>query len=244
MALVSCVCDHFSFVIFFSRRNGIQSLNVLDYIINALTQQFNCMVMLPSIFLILVADLILSDLNNGYAGLILTRARSRLSLLLAKICVLFVCAFLFTMICTVIYLISGLLSGLPLDFTWSSHSLFTEETSPSFVLIMIECLYIFGLTAYGTFLLMVSLILRNTVFTWGTGAFMNILSYVAWLKMREIEKWFPTSQMMFLSQYPNKLIVNTPGFTTHWSLTYHFLLFTFSVLLGLLLFRRINLRSI
>lgn len=218
-----------------------EPLTIWDFIISPLTHQVNCLIIIPSIFLFIISDIIMIDINDQYIGLVITRTKSRIEWLISKISVLFMAAFLFTLICIVIYLIVGIGSGMSFNNSWNSHSLFNVNISPFVILLMISTVYVFTLTAVGTLIMVISLFTYNSIIAWMLGVIISTLSYVSWHSYKGILKWMPTGQMMFLSQFPNKLIANIEDFTLYWSYAYNILLFMSALLLAWFRIRHMKL---
>lgn len=219
--------------------NGSQ--NIWSYLVAILTQQFICIVIISTIFSLIVVDLILADCSAGLIGNVLSRTRSRFSWLIAKICVLFVSAFLFTVICFLAGFFSGSVLGFPIESGWKFYSLFDAYITPFQVFVMIFITYIFSLTSFGMLVVSISLVTRSSVVSSFIGAIVSFMSYVFWMKinLRPYFKWTPTGQMMFLSKFPNRLTENL--FTMSWSYAYTVTLFVFSFVLCWVCLRKMDL---
>lgn len=208
--------------------NGPQ--NIWSYLVAILTQQFVCVVILPTLFTLLVVDLLLADCSERLIVNVICRAKSRGSWLISKISVLFVVAFLFTAVCLVIGFLSGIVLGFPIETDWNYYSLFDDSVTlfPAFTMIFIS--YIFAFTAFGMLIVAVSVLTWSSVITCSVGAILNFTSYVFWMRasLRPYFKWTPTGQMMFLSKFPNKFTETL--FTMQWSYTYTVALFVLSFL--------------
>jgi ABC-type transport system involved in multi-copper enzyme maturation permease subunit len=216
-------------------------LNNWDYLVTSLTDVFTSMLILPIVFLLLVIDLVVEDFHAGYAGLTLTRARSRVSWMLAKIAALFGAALLFSVGSLLVCVIGGLVSGMPFESGWSAHSLLPSSVSPFFAVIMILTLYVVTLTAFGTLVLMSTLFSRGTVAPWIVAVALCILSYFTWkfTAYRPIYKWMPTGHMSFLTYFPNRLTEDL--MTLNWAFAYNIALFLAALVLGLWRIRVMNL---
>lgn len=219
---------------------GVQEQNLWGGLVFVFSQQFICMVVMPSLFICLIVDLIVDDIGNGLIGYTLPRSKSRISWLLAKVISLFASAFIFTSICLLVYLALSLMMGLPMEKGWVSI-LFNIPIAPITVVITIMINYILTLTAFGMFILMLSILTRNAILSWAIGAIISIMGYVSWmyLAFRPFNQWFPTAQMMFLSQIPNKITEDL--FTVQWSISYNIVLFITSFFISFYRIRKMNL---
>lgn len=225
----------------------IPPLNILDHIIMNLSQQYICMLIIPILFLTLITDMVVGDINDRTITLILVRNKSRISWLLSKVIILVFTSILFTIGCIFIYFSSAIIQGLPFEFRWSNNSLFEDTNSPFKILMMISVDYVYSLTAFGLFILMVSFLVHyNPLIGIIIGFLFSLFSYISWTLsvLRPFLKWTPTGQMMFLAQYPNRYTENLPGFTTMWSFSYNFTLFILSLLIFMCLVRIKNISRV
>lgn len=119
--------------------------------------------------------------------------------------------------------------------------LFDIQIVPSAIIVTVLINYILTFTAFGMWLLMLSVLLRNVIITWIIGAIISVMGYFSWISLvlRPYYKWFPTSQMMFFSQFPNKLTENL--FTPQWSITYNIIFFVTSFVITIIKIRTMNL---
>lgn len=219
---------------------GAQEQNLWSGLVTVFSQQFLSMIVMPCLFICLISDLILEDISNGAVGYTLPRSTSRFSWLVAKVISLFAAAITFTNICLFAYLAIGIILGLPLEKGWEML-LFKIPVAPAAVILTIVCSYIFTLTAFGMCILMLSILTRNVIVSWAAGALISVMGYMSWiyLELRPFNQWFPTAQMMFLSQIPNNITEDL--FTIQWSIAYNIVLFVTSFLLSFYRIRKMNL---
>ena len=219
---------------------GAQEQNLWSGLVTVFSQQFLSMIVMPCLFICLISDLILGDIDNGAIGYTFPRSTSRFSWLVAKVISLFASAIIFTSICLFAYLVTGIVLGLPLEKGWETL-LFKIPVAPATVILTIVCNYIFTLTAFGMCILMLSILTRNAIVSWAVGVLISVMGYMSWmyLELRPFNQWFPTAQMMFLLQIPNTITEDL--FTIHWSVVYNTGLFISSFLLSFYRMRKMNL---
>jgi ABC-type transport system involved in multi-copper enzyme maturation permease subunit len=218
--------------------------SLTDFIVEGLNQQFLVIIVLPMLFLFLITDTLLRDIENGYVSLLFTRAHSRFSWLIAKLVSLFIYANLFTLLCLVIYFIDGLLLGLPFSEVWAHQLLQAEgqvQISPVMIILSSYILHVLGLTSLGMLVIFFSLLFNSTIIAMGLGAILSIFSYIAWMDWRGIVKWMITSQMLLSSHFPYSPDPTFTTLTIYWSFGYFLFLFAISFLLTYFWFIRMNL---
>lgn len=222
----------------------LQNPSIWDHFISTFSHQFISLIFFPTLYGLLIADLILHDLKENYAPVILARVSSRVSWYLAKVSTLFYVAFLFVVVAAGMWLFAGLLKGLPWD-TFSHPTFLNAEKmgqSPFLLLVLMLLFYIVGLTTVGTFILWLSLQIENSILAWGGIVLLSLLSMVAFNANRALFLWLPLSQLMFKVHYPYDLLdPDLQPFTIPWSGTYLSLWFLLSLFLGWLRIRRMNL---
>lgn len=242
---LTVICVEFFLSILVAQVNGqkLISITVWDFIVDGLAQPFISMVIVPSLFLFLIVDLFVNDFEDGYVGYTVYRSKSRISWLIAKISTLFAGAFTFTLIIVLVYFITAILFGMAFDHRFSGHSIMYENFSPNYVLTMLMSLFVFTLTALGTFIIIITLYTRNSVVPWILGTILCVLSYVTYIRyaFRIAFVWMPTTQMFLLVRLPNKFIENIEVYTFQWSYIYNISFFIISVLLGVLRIRIMDL---
>lgn len=218
--------------------------SLIDFIVEGLNQQFLVIIVLPMLFLFLITDTLLRDIENGYVSLLFTRAHSRFSWLIAKLISLFVYANLFTLLCFLIYLLDGLLLGLPFSEVWAHQFLQVEgqvQISPVMIILSSYVLHVLGLTSLGMLVIFFSLLFNSAIIAMGLGVILSIFSYISWMNWRGIAKWMPTIQMLFNSHFPYSPDRAFATLTIHWSFGYFLILFAVSFLLSYFWFIRMNL---
>lgn len=226
-------------------RDNNSPVTIWDFVLNSLTQQFNCILILPALFLVLTIDLLLADIQKGYISFTITRVKNRFSWFWAKLCALYTAAIVFPLLYTSIYLFSAIICGMEISSSFSNQSVFYMGTPPIYVLIKVLVLHILTLLAISSVILCLSILFRNSVTPSIIGAILIVLSYGSFMTplLRTTFKWMPTSHMMLLFRVPNKVLVRPDfaQFTYSWSIAYNLTLLGLSCLSCFLLIRRINL---
>lgn len=215
--------------------------NIWQFVISIFTQPLASIVIFPILFIIMIADLVSANYSDRFTDYTLTRFKSRAAWFLSKIGVLIVSAFLFTVTSIAIALFLAICIGFPMESAWSEHSLLDHQEMPLSDLLMIIVVYTCTLAAFGSFVIMISLFVRSARAAGWIGAIMSLIGYSCWMEesLRSYLKWVPTSQILFLSQFPDKNIGSL--FTIQWSFTYNSLLFILSLLVCISIIRRVDL---
>ncbi|MGZ4133669.1 MAG: hypothetical protein ACXVC1_00690 [Tumebacillaceae bacterium] len=216
-----------------------QSPSVMQLMMLVLNQHFFTVMIIPILFLVLVADLLLIDQRSGYLQYTFVRYRSRLGWFVAKLVTMFFAAFLVTLICFAVSSAIGMIAGLP----WRlSDPVLGMNVYPLPGLVSILLLFVFTLTSFGCLVLTVSLFVHNPVFVWVLGSALAMASYFIWFRFQTgMALWMPTTQLLYILHAPNDLIKPVDGFTMNWSLVYTGTLFVVASVAGLWRVRKSNL---
>ncbi|WP_277680118.1 hypothetical protein [Gracilibacillus dipsosauri] len=216
---------------FFIDRTGVQkSENIFEFIVTGLTQHYLTLIVIPLLYFLLIVDFIPKIMASN---VIYIRARSKVRLLFYFIVVHFAAAFTFSVLCFILFFISGWVQGMHVELSWDSAQFFYEEQNPLTILTSLITLYIVTLTSIGTFTMFISLRYFNSVIALGFGVFICLLSYIVWMiyPIRTMFKFTPIAQMMFFSLYPNKISEQVENFTIDWSIRYNLIVLFISIIL-------------
>lgn len=222
------------------RANGLYS--AWDYLLVCITQQFNTIVLIPCIFLFLVADLILGDFNNNFIAIIFPRLRSRGHLLLIKCCGLFSASMFYSLLCFGVFLLTGLMKGMSLTYA-STQNLFGIQLSFAAQVVLVFILFVTSLTSFGSLITTGSLLIQNLIIPWTLGAMLCCISYILFMLHLAPIKWLPSAQMMLLIHLPNHLMSDIPQFGIGWTCLYNSILFACSVCIAGLRLRSMNIQT-
>jgi hypothetical protein len=220
----------------------LEPITLLDYFLLALTNSFNCMVILPIFFLFLTSDLLRSDVLQGYTSLTVIRMKSRFSWWLHKSCILFLCAFLFILLLFILYFLVGFCMGFPINWSWSAHSLF-DSSNPWTILGMLAGLYVLSLAAIGVAAAVLALLMQSNLLSWGICSLFCFFSFVTWGHFPKAVPWMPTVQTMLIAQITSRYAPPFPGCSLPWAIGYNLTLLTVMLIVGGWVMRKINLSA-
>lgn len=217
-------------------------VSVWDFMIASLTQKFLSIVLVPILFLLLIADLIIRDFNDGYLGYIMNRVSRRTTWFIAKSIALFSASFLFTAIIGVFLFIAGVIWQIPLVNSLH-HPLgaFAQQLRlvPAYMPFTMLSFCVIGLTAFGMFILTLSMFVRNSTILLGIGLFLAVLSYGTYIYYPQLAMYLPTTHLKFDHHAPFN--PHKHAITLTWSFVYAIILFSVSFLVGLFKSRTMNL---
>lgn len=224
----------------------IENPSIWDFFISTFSHQFISLILFPTLYSLLVVDLILSDVKENYTPFILARVPSRMGWYFAKVSTLFYVAFLFVFVAAALWLAVGSLKGLPWDSFAHPVFLYADDLGqePILLILLMMILYIAGLTAVGSFALGLSLWLKNSILAWLVIVSSAAVSMMALNANRSLFIWLPLSQMMFKLHSPYyQGESELSAFTVGWSGLYLLCLFLLSVVLGWVQIRRQDLNT-
>lgn len=216
-------------------RWGLQPANQWDILLGVFNNKFTVVVLLPVVFLALVADSVTSDME-GRAYLTLVRLPSRAVWWWSKVGAMGAASLVYV---SVMFLCVGLVSApaVPLQWSWSRLVFLSGwaypgglpvshlHTPPPVVMLKIFGLIWLGLFALGTAVATLGFITRHAITGWIAGAVAALVSYGTW------SVWGPTLQL-FLSAH-REFNGGVPGSPTlWWSVSLDMVLLMVSMLAG------------
>lgn len=215
--------------------------SVWQFIISIFTDELAAIIIFPILFIIVIADLVSANYSDRFTDCTLTRYKSRGSWLLSKIGVLFASAFIFTLVNILIAFLLAICIGFPIYQEWESHSLYNSGDVPLTTLAVIAAAYTCTLTAFGTFVVMLSLLIKSARKAGWIGAILSLAGYACWIEesFRPWLKWSPSCQIIFLSPFLGKYTGNL--LTMHWFFFYNAILFLLSLLVCIFVIRKTDL---
>lgn len=224
--------------------NIYPATNTWDVLVEVFTQNFLlCMVIFPILFLLLITDLITRDWKSGFVIFIASRMPSRLYWVLSKTGIILLTSFCFIAGIVIIAILVSLLHGVPLSWSWSEQRILLTPAPPFEVFYIILVVYWVTLSAFGTCIVFISMVIRNTVLSWGLGAVLSFFSFLSWwyFQFHFLFLWMPTAQLHFLAMYPNVLVEMFEGFSMKWSISYNAILFAVSFIGMWLIIRKVDI---
>lgn len=197
---------------------GLQPANQWDILLGVFNSRFTVVVLLPVVFLALVADSVTSDLE-GRAYLTLVRLPPRAVWWWSKVGVMGAASLVYV---SVMFLCVGIVSALavPLQWSWSRLVLLSGwaypgglplsllHTPPPVIMLKIFGLIWFGLFGVGTVVATMGFITRRAITGWIVGAVAALVSYGTW------SAWGPTLQLLLSAH--KEFSGGVPGSPTLW----------------------------
>lgn len=199
-------------------RWGLRVANQWDVLLGVFNARFTAVILLPAVFLALVADIFTHDME-GRISLLLPRLPSRAAWWWGKVGAIGVLSFVYT---GAMFLCVGLLSALavPLELSWSRLVLLSSwaypgglplehlSTPPPVIMLKIFGLIWLGLFGVGTVVATIGFITRRAIIGWIVGAVAALVSYGTW------SAWGPTLQLLLSAH--KEFNGGVPGSPTLW----------------------------
>ncbi len=192
--------------------HALGTANVWDLVLAGVTQFYVATVILPGYYLLLVADLAVSDLD-GHVVFMAGRLSSRFEWWIAKVVALTAAAILVIVLVLGGLFCVGLIAGLPFRGTWSAYvreggayemfrvagsSLVVVWHDPLLAVGQFAVFAIGTLVSVGLAVMAVSMWLRSAWMPWALGTMGAVATYAVWMIQPADIRWMPTAQMMLL----------------------------------------------
>lgn len=211
-------------------------VTVSDYLMGMLNgPQFIMFFLLPTLFSILVADLITMDFTEGYISLIAPRLKNRMNYVLTKTLIVFFAANVFIISAIVVAIMTWIMLGVPLQgekYHYMFHLNVYGEIQLLNVWVSVYLAVVFGLTFIGLLTLVISTYTKSAAIAVGSIIVLGVIHNGLYVTSNPVLVWMPFTQYIrgLNSQYyPFGIPVDyfTSGFSSIYIFLGSILMFTF-----------------
>lgn len=143
-------------------------LKIWDFVFSCLSEPIIFILVIPILYVYLISDIIISDCKAGYINFILSRSNNRVEYFLSKVIIILLTSNLFILLCLIILVSIGMLYRMP--FAGGNYNIvYIAIKSGEGVLGLLAKQYglmVLELQFMGTFMIIMSLVLRHSIYNY------------------------------------------------------------------------------